>query len=64
MKAELVQPKKFLNQRYKREKKFYKLFHDECLYHIRASPLIFLCKSMDWFICDTDFRHERVNQKT
>ena len=41
MNRELTQPKKFLNQRYKRDKKFFKLFHDEGLYHIETSPLIF-----------------------
>ena len=41
MNRKLTQPKKFLNQRYKRDKKFFKLFHDEGLYHIETSPLIF-----------------------
>ena len=41
MNRQLAQPQKFLNQRYKTDKKFFKLFHDEGLYHIEASPLIF-----------------------
>ena len=40
MNLELAQPKKFLNQRYKRDKTFFKLFHDEGLCHIETSPLI------------------------
>ena len=35
------------------------LFHDGGLYNIETSPLI--C-SADWFLYDTDLRHERVKQ--
>ena len=41
MNCELAQTKKFLNQRCKRDKTFFKFFHDEGLYHTETSPLIF-----------------------
>ena len=46
-----------------KEQKFLQVFHDKGFYHIGIIPLIFFCDSMDWFICDTDRRHEGVNQK-
>ena len=52
MNRELAEPKKCLNQRYKSSLSY------KGLCHIELSPLIFFCKSIDWFIGD-----ERVNQK-
>ena len=38
-----------------------KLFHDRGPNHIETSPLIDLqSKSMDWFLYDSDLRHEKV----
>ena len=40
--------------------RLFKLFHDGGRYHIETSPLICSVKSMDWFLLDNGFRHERV----
>ena len=29
--------------------------------HIETSPLICRANQLDWFLCDRDLRHERVN---
>ena len=36
------------------------LFHDGSHYHKETSPFDFLCKSIDRFLYDSDFFHERV----
>ena len=39
---------------------FTELFHDRDPYH-RIQSIDLLCKLMNWFLLDTDLRHERVN---
>ena len=38
------------------------LFHDRGLYHYGNQSIDLHSKSMDWFLCDRNFRHERTKK--